>query len=150
MARQIATSITIGAPPKRVWQVLTDFDAYSEWNPFIRAASGKLARGGSLQVTISPPGGRAMTFKPILTALRSNQLVRWKGQLLMPGLFDGDHQFRMRPTRAGTEFEHEELFTGILPALMSDHAFKRIERGFILMNEALRKQAELRGREDVE
>jgi hypothetical protein len=57
-----------------VWQVLTDLAAYGEWNPFIRAASGDLALGGRLQVTISPPGGAPMTFKPVVTALRPDQL----------------------------------------------------------------------------
>jgi hypothetical protein len=131
-----------------VWQLLTAFDAYGEWNPFIRTASGKLARDGRIQVTIEPPGEKAMTFKPIVTGLRPKQLLRWKGQLLLPGLFDGDHQFHLRPAGLGTQFQHEERFTGILPALMGNDAFDRIERGFILMNEALRERAEAPVRED--
>ena len=142
MAKRVATAIAIAASPERVWQLLTDFDAYEEWNPFVRRASGELALGETLQVAIAPPDRRAMTFKPVVTELRLNRLLRWKGQLLLPGLFNGDHQFRLRPTSKGTAFEHEERFTGILPTLMNDAAFKRIERGFTLMNEALRRRAE--------
>jgi hypothetical protein len=43
--------------------------------------------------------------------------------------------------------DHEEQFTGILPALMGDKAFARIGRGFTLMNEALRQRAEVQVRE---
>jgi hypothetical protein len=142
MARRVAMSIAIAAPPERVWQVLTDFARYGDWNPFIPAASGDLALGGRLQVTISPPGGAPMTFKPVVTALRPNRLLCWKGRLFLRGLFDGDHQFRLVPMSSGTVLEHEEQFTGILPALMGDKAFARIERGFTLMNEALRQRAE--------
>jgi hypothetical protein len=140
--RRVATSITIAAPPDRVWQVLTDFATYGDWNPFIRAASGDLALGGRLEVAILPPGGRAMVFKPVVTALRPNQIFRWKGRLFLPGLFEGDHQFRLTATPGGTVFDHEERFTGLLPAVMGDEAFARIERGFTLMNEALRQRAD--------
>ncbi len=148
--RRVATSDTIAAPPERVWQVLTDFAAYGDWNPLIRAASGDLALGGRLQVTILPPGGAPVTFKPVVTALRPNQLLRWKGRLLLPGLFDGDHQFRLTATPSGTAFDHEERFTGLLPAVMGDEGFARIERGFTLMNEALRQRAEALVREASE
>jgi hypothetical protein len=150
MVRRVATSIAIAAPPGRVWQVLTDFAAYGDWNPFIRAASGDLALGGRLQVTISPPGGAPMTFRPVVTALRPDQLLCWKGRLVLPGLFDGDHQFRLTSTSGGTVLDHEEQFTGILPALMGDKAFARIGRGFTLMNEALRQRAEVQVREALE
>jgi hypothetical protein len=150
MARRVANSIVIAAQPERVWQVLTDFGRYGDWNPFIRAASGDLALGGRLQITILPPGGAPMKFKPVVTALRPQQLLCWKGRLFFPGLFDGDHQFRLTSTSNGTALQHEERFTGILPALMGDEAFARIERGFTLMNEALRQRAEVQVREASE
>ncbi len=83
-----------------------------------------------------------MRFKPAVTALRPTQLLRWKGRLLMPGIFDGEHQFRMTPSPGGTALEHEERFTGILPAVMGRAAFDGLERDFTLMNEALRQRAE--------
>jgi hypothetical protein len=150
MAKRVATSIVIAAPPERVWHVLTDFARYGEWNPFIRAASGGLALGGRLQVTIAPPGGAPMTFKPVVSALQPNRLLCWKGCLFLRGLFDGDHQFRLIPTSSGTVLEHQEQFTGILPALMGDEAFARIESGFNLMNDAFRQRTEAQVREASE
>ena len=44
-------------PPERVWAVLTDFDSYPKWNPFIHSISGDLRVGGHLIVRIVPPGG---------------------------------------------------------------------------------------------
>jgi len=41
MTWHIATEILIQAPPTRVWQVLTDFGAYPQWNPFIVSLQGE-------------------------------------------------------------------------------------------------------------
>ena len=34
--KELRSQIEIEAPADRVWQVLTDFATYPEWNPFIR------------------------------------------------------------------------------------------------------------------
>ena len=35
--RELRAEIEIAAPPERVWRVLSDFDAYPDWDPFIRS-----------------------------------------------------------------------------------------------------------------
>ena len=37
LRRSLDTDVEIDASAERVWSVLADFDAYPEWNPFIRA-----------------------------------------------------------------------------------------------------------------
>ncbi len=39
--KQIETEILINAKPDKVWQVLTDFESHSKWNPFIKSISGE-------------------------------------------------------------------------------------------------------------
>ena len=63
MAKQIFTSIEIEAPPNIVWEVLTDFKHFDQWNPFIRSVTGKATRGIQLQVQIHPPDGDSMMFR---------------------------------------------------------------------------------------
>ena len=36
----ISTEIDIAAPPNEVWAVLTDYERYPEWNPFMVKLSG--------------------------------------------------------------------------------------------------------------
>ncbi|HEX8861704.1 MAG TPA: SRPBCC family protein [Actinomycetes bacterium] len=46
----------IKATPERVWQVLTDFAAYPDWNPFITRASGTARPSERLHLRMQPPG----------------------------------------------------------------------------------------------
>ena len=64
MAKQLDSSIDIDARPERVWEVLTDFGAYPEWNPFIVRADGTPAEGSRLTVRMQPVGARGVTLTP--------------------------------------------------------------------------------------
>jgi uncharacterized protein YndB with AHSA1/START domain len=66
--RRIETAIDISAPPVAVWGVLVDFAAHPDWNPFIRRLQGEARAGGRLEVTVQPPGGKPMTFRPRVLA----------------------------------------------------------------------------------
>jgi hypothetical protein len=49
------TSLDINAPAGRVWQILTSFDRYREWNPQIPTAAGKAEKG--THITLLAPKG---------------------------------------------------------------------------------------------
>lgn len=42
----------IAAPPELVWQVITDFSAYGEWNPFVTACDTELHEGAPISMTV--------------------------------------------------------------------------------------------------
>jgi hypothetical protein len=134
--RRIATAIDIAAAPAAVWAVLMDFAAYPDWNPFIRRLQGAARVGARLEVTVQPPGSREMTFKPTVLAVEPGRDLRWRGRVLMPGLFDGEHSFRLEPTASGCRFHHGETFSGLLVPLFGGMLAKT-ERGFEAMNAAL-------------
>ena len=74
--RARGSEIQINAPPRRVWQALTDFDAYPEWNPFIRSIQGDPEVGSRLSARIEPPGARGMTLRPTVRALEPGRELR--------------------------------------------------------------------------
>src|SRR5918995_1652331 len=82
----IKTGIDIAAPPWRVWRVLTDFDAYPAWNPFLIRVQGRPAEGARLRVRIEIPGRRrsASTLKARVVALETGRALRWRGRLPPP------------------------------------------------------------------
>ena len=139
--RRIESAIDIAAPPAAVWTALTDFAAYPDWNPFIRRLQGEARIGARLEVTVQPPGGRAMTFRPTVRAAEPNRELRWLGRVLMPGLFDGEHGFRLEPVASGCRFHHGETFNGLLVPLFAG-TLAATGQGFVAMNEALKRRVE--------
>lgn len=142
MAR-IDTEITIDASAERVWGVLTDFAAYPDWNPFLTRIKGEPREGTKIAVRFQQGGGRAMTFSPTLLRVDPNRELRWRGRLLMPGIFTGEHVFRIEETADGSvRFLHGESFRGILVPLVLALTGKQTRRDFEAMNQALKQRAE--------
>ena len=140
--KQIETEIIINAKPEIVWEILTDFDNYGKWNPFIKSISGMKEEGEQLKVFIQPPEGKGMTFKPLVLNYQENSEFRWIGKLGIKGIFDGEHYFKLEEiSPIQTKFIQGEKFTGILVVLMRN-LVKNTKRGFEIMNKALKKEAE--------
>ena len=141
--RELHTEIEIAASASTVWKHLVDFSRYPEWNPFVRSIVGEARQGARLKVSVSPPGGRGMTFRPVLLALLPEKELRWLGRLLLPGLFDGEHRFAIEPLSEGrVRFVHAERFAGILVGLLWKTMEEDTRRGFEAMNDALKQVAE--------
>lgn len=138
--REIHTEMIIDASPERVWQVLTDFRAYHEWNPLLREASGELVVGKRLRVKIAV-GKRTLTIKPEVVRVDANRELAWRGSLPIPGLFRGEHHFEI--TRNGAtqvSFHHWERFDGILVGVLGG-MLEQTKRAFEQMNVALERRA---------
>ena len=141
--KSIHTQIPIYATAEMVWRVLTDLKAYPRWNPFITSAEGEVRKGSRLTVRIAPPGSKAMTFRPIITAVDPGCELRWRGRLLLPGLFDGEHIFKIQPLDGNRIlFVQAENFTGLLVPLVGGKLNAGTRQGFELMNTALKRTIE--------
>jgi len=141
--KELHSEIDIQASDERVWQLLTDFASFPQWNPFILRASGEPKTGTRLEVTIQPSGARGMTFRPTVLKAESKHELRWLGHLLIPGLFDGEHSLTIQPLEANrVRFVQHEIFTGILVPLFAHSLDTDTRRGFEEMNQALKMRAE--------
>lgn len=140
--RAIHTEIGIDRPAAAVWAILVDIDSWPEWNPFAKA-SGHLAVGERLEVQIRPPGQKPMTFRPTVVRLDPGVELRWLGHLGLPGIFDGEHGFRIEPEGDGRcRLQHFETFKGVLAAPVLWLVGDATRRGFEAMNTALKARAE--------
>lgn len=140
---EIHTEIEIQASSDRVWSILADFPAYPQWNPFVRRIEGELRPGARLTVSIQPEGGKGMTFRPTLLGATPGEELRWKGRVLLPGLFDGEHFFHI--SQLGPDrclFVHGEKFSGLLVPLFRSSLNSETRSGFHAMNQALKNRAE--------
>jgi len=140
---EVTTEIEIDASAQRVWAVLIDFADHPNWNPFVREISGLPHVGEKLKVAIQPPGGKGMTFNPTVLVVTPEQELRWLGRFIIPGLFDGEHYFRVVPLGPGkVRFIHGERFSGLLVMLAKSSLVSGVKAGFEAMNTALKAKAE--------
>jgi hypothetical protein len=140
--KEIHTEIEIEASAEQVWQILTDFASFPQWNPFIRRASGEIREGAQPEVYIQASGAKGTTFRPTILKAEPNRELRWLGRLWMPGLFNGEHIFtieRLAPNRV--RFVQSEIFTGLFVPLFGS-VLTDARRGFEEMNQALKERAE--------
>lgn len=141
--KEINTEILIHAKPEKVWGILTDYENYGHWNPFIKSIKGKVEIGNKIMVRIEPPEASGMTFKPKVLSLEANKEISWLGHFLFPGLFDGNHKFELIDNGDGTTtFRQSEKFKGILVPLFKKMIDKNTVNGFHEMNEKLKERAE--------
>lgn len=135
--KTITTTVDIEASPEDVWQVLADFPSHERWNPFFARIVGVPEVGEQLRITARKGDGDGMSFRPeVLVADRGREL-RWKGKLLVRGIFDGEHAFVLEPIHGGrTRVTHREEFRGALVPFMG-RVLADTERGFVAFNQAL-------------
>lgn len=141
--KNLKTQIEIKASPQRVWEVLMDFNNYSQWNSFILKASGDPVVGKTIQVTIQPKRNQKMEFTPKVLKLDSSSEFRWKGKLGLKGVFDGEHYFKLESLDQNTTlFTHGEVFSGILSPIIYPMIMEDTQKGFIRMNNELKIRSE--------
>jgi hypothetical protein len=141
--KRIKDTVEIDASPERVWRLLTTFEAYPEWNRFIRYVKGEPKIGTRLEVSIQPPGGREMTFRPTVTVVEPGRELRWRGRLWAPCVFTGVHFFRIELTVDNrVKFTQAEKFFGLLVPFTGKRLYETTLAGFRQMNETLKRMAE--------
>jgi hypothetical protein len=141
--RELSTGIEIDATAGDVWNVLVDFERYPEWTRIFEFALGHTDVGERLTVMISSGGSKRMTFEPLLLEAREPVEFRWKGRLLLRGIFDGEHIFRITEACEGSvRFTHSEKFSGFLVPWLWRDLDTNTRRGFERFNMDIKKRSE--------
>ena len=145
MAKELrGTPTHINAPPEQVWAILTDFESFPRWNPFIRRASGEVVTGQKIAVNLRLYGKTLVPFKPTITMVEAPRELRWLARMGAPGVFDVERFFVIEPDgNGGCTFTQGEDCTGLLagPSLATGLE-KRILAGYERLNRALKARAE--------
>lgn len=140
--KNLHTEIVINAPANKVWNILTSFEKYPEWNPFIISIKGGTELGAELKVVLKNGKGTSV-FKPTVVASDAGRIFEWLGSLPIPGLFKGRHHFMIEELNEGkVKFVHGEQFSGLLAGFIMKQIGEQTKNSFIAMNEALKKRAE--------
>jgi hypothetical protein len=140
---EICTETEIAASAERVWQVLTDFPAYSQWNPVISEIRGEMKVGSWLVVRVPALGGISTRFRARILRVEPPRELRWLGRFVLSSLFAGEHALIIEPLGdSRVRFVQREVYTGVLARAFLLIMGANNRRAFERMNLALKARAE--------
>jgi len=141
--KEIRTEIDINASPEKAWEVLTDFNSFPQWNPFIRQINGAPKVGTKLKIHLLTSRGKSRTYRPTVTKVEPHHELRWYGTSFIPRMFNGERIFTLEPLKTNhIRFVHMEIFTGFGVALVDDRLDKDMYQSFVKMNDAFKEKVE--------
>lgn len=141
--KTIETNIVIISTPEKIWDVLTNFEEYELWNPFMTKVVGNASLGSKIEVNIKTISGKNRSYYPIITKYETNKELRWKGKSFLPGVFNGERVFVLEKSDDDkVSFSHKEIFSGLGAKLVGNKLDESLREGFVRMNEALKVRAE--------
>ena len=71
--KTITTSITLPHTPEEVWAVLTNFDEFTIWNPFIISSQGQPIKRESAKKYYGVTNKKPVKFSPIILEVVERQ-----------------------------------------------------------------------------
>lgn len=139
--KSIQTEIIINASKEKVWDVLTDFENYPNWNTFIISIEGDLKEGTRLKNKLML-NGKENNFTPKILKVVPNEHFEWLGKAPL-GIFNGQHYFKLESiSSTQTKLIHGEKFSGWLRGVIMKKIGNATCDSFIQMNKNLKKVAE--------
>lgn len=138
--------VEIEAPAGSVWEVLADFAAYPEWNPFLRIA-GNPDVGSRIKVAYLTGGvARNLTnMRATVLGSEAHRHLRWSGFMWVPSWFVVDHSFRIQTIGTNRSyFIQREAFTGSLTPFVIPVLESSLRSGLQEMSLALKERVESR------
>lgn len=142
----VRTEIEIDASADRVWEALIDFASYPQWNPFITSVEGRATVNERLRMKLSTSDGTEISLSALLERVEPGSELRWTTKLWVRRLLDSEHFFQLVPlSDCRTRLLNGEDFGGVLVQYMG-RRLTHMARGFVGMNQALKKHVEAAAR----
>lgn len=136
--KKVCTSIWITSDADTVWQALTEFENYRDWNPFIREVRGPLRVGEQLAFRVARGAGDETEVSAKLLRVKPNRELTWGGSAKL-GLFRAEHSFIIEPGEGGVTLQNCEAFSGPLAYVLIDEQRLQAQRkAFKMQDKALK------------
>ena len=135
----VREEMVVTAPRAHVWQLLSDFERYGEWNPFITDASGEARKGAAVDLSLQLGDEPNGTHCDVLDVKEPRKL-RWRCRMYAPGVLDREHTFRLLPLGPDrVRLVYEGRWEGVLQPFADLDDWKH---GYERMAHALKERAE--------
>jgi len=138
---QISSTTIIPAAAPEIWEVLTDYEDFATWNPFVtNVALDKNGKRARLRVDLDKHE-REHAVEIKLHASHAPGKLAWDLLLAPSWLVSARYAATLQPHAEGAALTQEVRFGGLAKSSFIRAAFrKRVARGLEKMGEALREQ----------
>ena len=137
------TTFAVDASADQVWAVLSDFDAWSEWNPSVPRIHGECQAGSKLHLTLAMPGRPSARVSAVVTSAVPNRSLHWRGNVGGDRIFAGTREFDIAAQPDGTVVvTHVEDVSGLLFPIFKAVMGDAIQKHHDNLNVALKERAE--------
>ena len=144
--KEISTRIEIKSKPETVWKVLTNFQLYKCWNPFIIRIAGSPVKGEKIEIELRTAAQKTRIYRPVITEVKPPTELRWRGKAILPLILDGEHIFTIQESnQQNTIFIQKEIFKGLGSYFGNTRMFSDIRDSFQMMNSGLKLRLESSG-----
>jgi len=139
-ATMVHEEMVVHAPRRVVWQLLTDFEGYDAWNPYITRASGEARNGSQIDLRLEPLAAEPQQVECDVITVREVRKLYWRCRNHMPGVLDREHTFRLLPIGADrVRLVYDGRWEGVLVPFVDLDDRKS---GYRRMVRALKERAE--------
>lgn len=136
------TETVIRADAETVYNILTNFQAYPEWNPWVSRVEGN-AELGSVVAVDATLGKRKVTVNHEILELEKGKVLRWGDVEWFSKVACGRRVRTIEPISEGLiRYRNEMPMTGLLAWLANILSGKDVVYGMNLENIALKHHAE--------
>ena len=141
MSFVIEKTLDIKAPPEVVWEVLTDFPKYGEWNPFVVQASSSLKPGEAMDMKVKLLGPAQRQVEWMIETVSGKRFEYQMKPFPLGGL-RSRRSHDLEATATGTRYKSYFRLEGWMMPLVRALFGSSIEAGMRGMWEGLQRRAE--------
>lgn len=143
MSFRINRSVEIDAPAEVVWNVITDFASYGEWNPFVPRCESTLEPGSAISMDVQLGGKKLSRQVEWITARDDGRGFSYRMRPLPLGTLSSARVHRIEALEGSRcrYHSHFELRGWLMP-LVRAVMDARLDKGFSGMTQGIKRRAE--------
>lgn len=141
--KKMTVDVTLDAPAERIWELLTDFSVYPQWNTLFTKASVAKPEDGTFELQVQLPGMGPFMIKPTILALQPEQRLCWVSQFLHQKVFCWSYSYELDRMRSGRiRVAQTSEFSGLLESIFHLSLETPLKSGMEQLNQALKRWGE--------
>jgi hypothetical protein len=145
MFKDVARSnkVSINASAETVWNILTDFEKYSQWNPFTYKVEGKLVIGEPVTLYVQMKENDKRVQKEEVCIIDKPERLSWNMKMGSSIILAAQRDQFIEVIDANScTYETTDSFQGLLTPVVMGLFKQHIESGFNKLAQKLKERAE--------